>query len=141
MLPRVKECYSTASGEHSLPRLYSPALFALVAAACAAPPAGGGAKLESSTEPTTTFSGPNGPYTAPYGTTFPDTTPSVPTGDGDADGVDAPLDCDDRDPSSAPGLPELACDGRDNLDGDGYGDVAILDVTANVVRVWFGRVW
>ncbi|MEC7524019.1 MAG: putative metal-binding motif-containing protein [Myxococcota bacterium] len=34
--------------------------------------------------------------------------------DADGDGVDAPMDCDDFDPTVFPGAPDVACDGVDN---------------------------
>jgi hypothetical protein len=53
------------------------------------------------------------------------TTPTPAVDDADGDGAVAALDCDDLDPASAPGLPEVLCDGRDNDcagDGDLRGD-------------------
>ncbi len=87
-------------------------LFSVVAlaAGCAAPALGGGGAKSAT-------------YSTPYGTTTPGTTTTPTTGtptDADGDGVESPADCDDRDPSSAPGVAELACDGRDNdCGGDG----------------------
>ncbi|MFM7201969.1 MAG: MopE-related protein [Myxococcota bacterium] len=87
------------------------------------------------------LAGCSGDPSTPTPSETPETSPiptTTPTTDADQDGSPAALDCDDLDPSSAPGLLET-CDGHDNdcngtidddvqstfyldQDGDGFGD-------------------